>query len=121
MFEWGVVTYSCETKRKLLGVSQKTLDTYGAVSPQTAMAMARRARVKSGADIGISVTGNAGPEPSEGKPVGLVFVGLDSDRCTSAQEMHIQAMENGGREYIREMAASRALYLALQAAKQLIK
>ena len=121
VFEWGVVTYSCETKRKLLGVSQKTLDTYGAVSPQTAMAMARRARVKSGADIGISVTGNAGPEPSEGKPVGLVYVGLDCDRCTTAQELHIQTMAHDGREYIREMAASRALHLALETARQMVK
>jgi len=121
VFQWGVVTYSCETKRKLLGVSQKTLDSYGAVSPQTAMAMARRARVKSGADIGISVTGNAGPEPSEGKPVGLVYVGLDSENVTSAEELHIQTMEDGGREYIREMAASRALYLALGAAKQRVR
>lgn len=121
VFEWGVVTYSCETKRKLLGVSQKTLDTYGAVSPQTAMAMARRARVKSGADIGISVTGNAGPEPSEGKPVGLVYVGLDCDRCTTAQELHIQTMAHDGREYIREMAVSRALHLALETARQMVK
>ena len=121
VFQWGVVTYSCETKRKLLGVSQKTLDSYGAVSPQTAMAMARRARVKSGADIGISVTGNAGPEPSEGKPVGLVYVGLDSENVTLAEELHIQTMEDGGREYIREMAASRALYLALKAAKQRVR
>ena len=127
-FEWAIVdskeiipVMSRKLKRKLLGVSQKTLDSYGAVSPQTAMAMARRARVKSGADIAISVTGNAGPEPSEGKPVGLVYVGLDCDRCTTAQELHIQTMAHDGREYIREMAASRALYLALQAAKQLIK
>ena len=81
----------------------------------------RRARVKSGADIGISVTGNAGPEPSEGKPVGLVYVGLDSENVTLAEELHIQTMEDGGREYIREMAASRALYLALKAAKQRVR
>ena len=121
VFEWGAVTYSCTTKHGMLGVSQKTLEKYGAVSVQTAMAMARRARVKSGADIGVSVTGNAGPEPSEGKPVGLVYIGLDSDRTTSVQELRVQVMENGGREYIRQLAASRALYLALEAAKQRVK
>lgn len=120
-FEWGAVTYSCRTKHGMLGVSQKTLDKYGAVSVQTAMAMAHRARVKSGADIAVSVTGNAGPEPSEGKPVGLVYIGLESEKRTSVQEMHIRATESGGREYIRELAASRALYLALQEAKLWVK
>ena len=116
-FEWGAVTYSCETKRRVLGVSQRMLDTHGAVSAQTAMAMARGARRKSGADIAVSVTGNAGPEPSEGKPVGLVFIGVDSDAMTTVQEVHIPPTGNRGREYIREIAASQALYLALQAAK----
>ncbi len=116
-FEWGAVTYSCETKRKLLGVPQKTLDTYGAVSVQTALAMARGARRKSGADIAVSVTGNAGPEPSEGKPVGLVYIGVSGSTTDSVQEMHIPPTENRGREYIRELASSRALYLALQEAK----
>lgn len=121
VFEWGAVTYSCAAKHKVLGVSQKTLDRYGAVSVQTAMAMARGARRKSGADIAVSVTGNAGPEPSEGKPVGLVYVGVDSPCTTSVQELHVPPMENGGREYIRELAASRALYLALEAAKEIDK
>ena len=116
-FEWGAVTYSCEMKRKVLGVSQKTLDRFGAVSVQTAAAMARGARKKSGADIAVSVTGNAGPEPSEGKPVGLVFVGVDSGPVTTVQELHIPPTENRGRAYIRELASSRALYMALQAAK----
>ena len=116
-FEWGAVTYSCETKRRVLGVSQRMLDTYGAVSVQTAMVMARGARRKSGADIAVSGTGNAGPEPREGKPVGLVVIGVDSDAMTTVQEVHIPPTGNRGREYIREIAASQALYLALQAAK----
>lgn len=121
VFEWGAVTYTNETKRKMLGVSEKLLEREGAISVNTALSMAHRARVKSGADIAISVTGNAGPEPSEGKPVGLVYVGIDSDVMTSVEEMHIPPSENAGREYIRELASSRALYLALQAAKLTVK
>lgn len=120
-FEWGAVTYSCETKRKVLGVTQKTLDKFGAVSVQTAMAMARGARRKSGADVAISVTGNAGPEPSEGKPVGLVFIGVDSDVMTSVREVRIPPTENRGREFIRELAASHALHEALEAVKRTVK
>ena len=48
-------------------------------------------------------------------------MGLDSENVTLAEELHIQTMEDGGREYIREMAASRALYLALKAAKQRVR
>lgn len=118
VFEWGAVTYSCEAKRKVLRVSAKTLETEGAVSVKTALAMARGARRKSGAEIGISVTGNAGPEPSEDKPVGLVYIGVSSDSIDSVQELHVPPMENGGREYVRELAASRALYLGLEAARQ---
>lgn len=116
-FEWGAVTYSCATKHKVLGVPTEILEEQGAVSEQTAAAMARGARKESGADIAVSVTGNAGPEPSEGKPVGLVYVGVDSDALTTVQELRVPQMENGGREYIRDLAASRALYLALTAAR----
>ena len=80
VFECGVVTYSNRMKHQLLGVSQQTLDTFGAVSEETAREMAAGVRRLSGAEIGISVTGNAGPEPSEGKEVGLVYIGVDSRR-----------------------------------------
>lgn len=120
-FEWGAVTYSRETKRKLLGVSKETLERYGAVSPQTAAEMAFGARRESGADIAVAITGNAGPHPSEDKPVGLVYVAVDSDALTTVEELRLPWMQNGGREHIRQLAASRGLYLALRAAKLTVK
>jgi nicotinamide-nucleotide amidase len=76
IFKGGVVCYTNEVKRSLLGVAQKTLSQYGAVSPQTARELALGACKALGADLAISITGVAGPDPDEGKPVGLVYIGL---------------------------------------------
>ena len=76
-FECGVVSYSNRIKQKILDVSENTLKTYGAVSSECAEEMARGILNISGADIGISVTGIAGPSGgSEQKPVGTVFIAL---------------------------------------------
>ncbi len=73
----NVVTYSNEQKTQMLGVSPETLETFGAVSPQTAAEMARGVRRLAGTDIGISLTGIAGPTGgTDDKPVGLVYIGL---------------------------------------------
>jgi len=73
----GVVTYSYEAKERLLGVRHETLVTFGAVSEQTALEMARGVRDLFGADIGVGVTGIAGPGGGmPGKPVGLVYIAL---------------------------------------------
>jgi PncC family amidohydrolase len=81
----GAVTYSNAAKQQLLGVEADTLETAGAVSEQTALQMARGARRLFGADIGVSVTGIAGPGGgTPEKPVGLVYVAIstgDGDRC----------------------------------------
>ena len=77
IFGYGVVTYSNEAKRELLGVKEKTLDAHGAVSPETAFEMAAGLEKLSGAACNLSVTGIAGPGGgSEEKPVGLVYMGL---------------------------------------------
>ena len=77
-FDRGIVTYSNKAKVEELGVQQETLDRYGAVSEQTALEMAAGVRRVSGTDIGISVTGIAGPDGgTPEKPVGLVYIGLD--------------------------------------------
>ena len=77
VLESGLVTYSNEAKMRLLGVAQATLDTYGAVSKETAKEMAEGARRFAGSDFALSITGIAGPSGgSEEKPVGTVFIGL---------------------------------------------
>lgn len=76
MFERGFVTYSNKSKTELLDVSREILETHGAVSRECAEAMVQGALKNSEAQIGISVTGIAGPDGgSEDKPVGLVYIG----------------------------------------------
>lgn len=81
----GAVTYSNEAKMRTLGVPEETLVDHGAVSAETAEAMASGIRVYAGADFGISVTGVAGPAGgSEEKPVGTVFIGYSDAEQTRA-------------------------------------
>ena len=76
-FERGIVAYSNRAKREILKVPKRILDRFGAVSQETAVAMAEGVRKISGTDIGLSTTGIAGPTgATANKPVGLVFVGL---------------------------------------------
>jgi nicotinamide-nucleotide amidase len=83
----GVVSYSNETKMELLGVDRLILEQSGAVSREVAEAMAVGVRRRLGADIGVSATGIAGPGGgSEGKPVGLVYIGLARDDDVSVTE-----------------------------------
>jgi len=75
----GVVTYSNTAKARVLGVAPKLIEDHGAVSEEVARAMAVGVREWAGADIGVSVTGIAGPGGgTETKPVGLVYFGLSS-------------------------------------------
>ena len=77
VYRGGVVSYWTEVKGSVLGVPAEILDTYGAVSGECARAMAEGVRRITGADLGVSVTGAAGPDPDErGVPVGIVYVGL---------------------------------------------
>ena len=82
VFDCGVCSYSNDIKHKVLGVSNETLSVLGAVSSETAMQMAEGVKKLSGADIGISTTGVAGPTGgTPEKPVGLVYVGV----CTTQE------------------------------------
>ena len=94
---------------KLLGVKKETLDTHSAVSEQTAIEMAEGVRLALGSNIGISITGEAGPnaDPSTKKPVGTVFIGISTEEKTYAVDLKISP--NRSREYIRRVAGSRAL------------
>ncbi len=109
VFEYGAVTYSNEIKEKILGVRHETLLAHGAVSEETAKEMAAGIRRVSGADIGISVTGIAGPgSDGTNKPVGLCYIAIDTEDYKSCEK--IETGRND-REYNRYVNASRALDL----------
>ena len=105
-FTHGWVTYSNEAKIAELDVPAEMIERYGAVSEQTAEAMARGARKKSGADISVSITGIAGPEGgSEQKPLGLVYISVD----TGKQRQTYRFILPGDRKAIRIRAANNAI------------
>lgn len=109
VFRGGFITYSNDAKIKLLGVKKETLDTYSAVSDQTAIEMAEGVRKALGSDIGISITGEAGPnpDPSTQKSIGTVFIGISTPEKSYSISLKISPKRN--REYIRRVAGSRAL------------
>lgn len=108
-FECGFVTYSNAKKTELLGVSAETLEKYGAVSPQTALEMCKGVRERSGADIGIGITGIAGPGGgSPEKPVGLVYIGISSENINGVCRLNLA----GSRGMIRERTSLYAFDLA---------
>jgi nicotinamide-nucleotide amidase len=110
-FKEGLITYSNESKERLLGVPHGVLAEHGAVSEPVARKMAVGARKLSGADFGLSVTGIAGPDGgTEEKPVGLVFVGLSDAEATFAERLDLSAWARS-REAIRERSANRAFDL----------
>ena len=75
-FLGGVISYADPVKVEPLGVPEATLRRYGAVSEQTAAAMASGVRQRLQADVGVSITGVAGPDGEGSKPVGLTFIGI---------------------------------------------
>ncbi len=84
-FFGGVCTYSNESKINILNVMPETIENFGAVSEETALEMAQNVRKKFGSDIGLSITGIAGPSGgSDSKPVGLVWIGYSDENRTFA-------------------------------------
>jgi nicotinamide-nucleotide amidase len=110
----GFVTYSNEAKEDMLGVSEETLDKYGAVSAETAYEMAEGALKNSRAGITLAVTGIAGPDGgSAEKPVGLVWFGMALKGKPVVTEKVI--FRNLGRDYIRKETTKHALEMGLLA------
>jgi nicotinamide-nucleotide amidase len=108
VFLGAVVAYADEVKARELGVPADTLEQYGAVSAETAAAMAAGARERLGADVAVSVTGVAGPGGgTEEKPVGLVFINAQGPDGERALEFQFA----GDRESIRRRAAATSLHL----------
>ncbi|MGI6360736.1 MAG: CinA family protein [Bacillota bacterium] len=110
-FGYGIVSYANEAKHRLLGVPQHTLKQHGAVSEQTAVAMSKGVRAVAGADIGISVTGVAGPDGgSAEKPVGLVYISL-----ATADRIYVHKHNfSGERHQVREQTKKKALSLIFE-------
>jgi nicotinamide-nucleotide amidase len=120
-FDRGVICYSNQAKQDLLGVPGPLLVRFGAVSAEVAAAMAKGAHVRSGSDIGLSVTGIAGPGGATNqKPVGLVYVGLDagggdgSKRGSQATNIVREFRFHGDRQTIKLRASQAALNLLRQ-------
>ena len=106
-FKEGMITYSNEAKIKYLGVKEETLKQFGAVSYETAKEMAEGIKQVTGAHIGLSTTGIAGPGGgSNEKPVGLVYIGIALPDDTFVYELHLQ----GDRKSIRLQAVQHTLY-----------
>lgn len=106
VFERGYVVYADSAKKTELGVSEATLEKYGAVSPETALEMVEGLQRKTGCDVAVAVTGIAGPNGgTPGKPVGLVHVAVKTMTGTSCKEFRI----NGNRERVRTVTALHAL------------
>lgn len=114
VFERGYITYSNEAKHECLDVPADTLKTYGAVSEQTATAMAQGALNNSKADIAVSVTGIAGPRGgSAEKPVGTVYIGIATENDAFAEKHNF----TGSRENIRNQTVTTALKTLIEQVK----
>ena len=106
VFAGGVISYSNDVKRDILGVKTETLASFGAVSAETAAQMAEGARRLLKTDLAVSLTGIAGPDGgSEEKPVGLVWFGLATREGIRTEK----AIFRGDREAVRKAAIVHAL------------
>ncbi|MBR2352965.1 MAG: competence/damage-inducible protein A [Clostridia bacterium] len=113
VFLGGCVTYANEAKTELLGVKKETLETYGAVSEETAREMARGVRLRLGASVGTATTGIAGPGGgTPEKPVGTVYVAISTEKGEVVRKLSLSAMRS--REYIRIVSANHVYDLILK-------
>jgi nicotinamide-nucleotide amidase len=107
----GAVTYSNELKELLVGVRHETLLAHGAVSEETALEMAAGARRRFGGDIGVSVTGIAGPGgATETKPVGLTYIGFSAPWGETVRRFVWESDREGN----KRLSAEAALELVLE-------
>ena len=104
-FEAGVVSYSAEMKKEILGVSSAIISKYGAVSEETAREMAEKIRTLTKTDFSVSTTGNLGPDVLEGKEKGLVYIAVSKEGMTFSKELRL----TGNREENKADAALEAL------------
>jgi nicotinamide-nucleotide amidase len=110
----GVVAYATELKAALLGVPADLLERHGAVHGAVAEAMAEGARDRLGASTGVATTGVAGPDPAEGKPVGMVFVAVAGPGGLASRQLAL----TGDREEIRAATVASVLGLLISALQE---
>ncbi|HEW81015.1 MAG TPA: CinA family protein [Nitrospirae bacterium] len=109
-FSGGIVSYSEDMKKKVLGMSPDTIAKHGVVSKETAREMAERALEISGSDYSVSSTGNLGPDVLEEKEKGLVYIAASGNGKTISKELHL----TGDREANKEDAVFEALRLLIE-------
>ncbi len=103
VFELGVTAYSAEMKERILGVKSETIRQHGTISRHTAAEMAAGVRRISKADIGVSVTGVAGPDPAEGKTPGTVYIALADGKNVRMEKL---ILNPDSREKVRRATCS---------------
>ena len=106
-FKGALVTYATEEKNRLLGIPYEDIDQYGVVSEQIAEAMAKKGQELLNVDVCVSFTGNAGPSAMEGKPVGLVYIGIAIYDRVEVDEFNLL----GSRDDIQKEGVRNALEL----------
>ena len=107
----GFVTYANEAKKKYLNVPSSTIEKHGAVSHQTAFYMVHGLLKNTGADVGVAVTGIAGPTGgTDDKPVGLVYIAT----CAKDDATVTKNIFSGDREEVRRKTVDTALKLLIQ-------
>jgi nicotinamide-nucleotide amidase len=112
-FLMGIVAYSNKIKENILGVSPRLLQKYGAVSKQVALEMAKGARLLANTDIGIGVTGIAGPRGgTKIKPVGLVYIAIVTNKKRIVKEFRFK----GSRKEVKFKASQAALDMIIRCA-----
>jgi nicotinamide-nucleotide amidase len=111
VYPGGVISYCSRVKHEILGVDQNDLDTLGPVSEPVARQMAENVRRVVGADLGVGITGIAGPDSDgTGRPVGLVYIAASDGRRTLVWERRF----DGDRAAVREQAVEAAAKLVLE-------
>lgn len=121
----GVIVYATELKHDLAGVGEETLRAHGPVAAETAAELAKGAARRCGADVGVALTGVAGPDPQDGHPAGEVFIAVyDSARGARVENLYAEyaRLVNEGefagldaaqlRAEIRRFSVNRALEMA---------
>jgi nicotinamide-nucleotide amidase len=107
VFRGGLVVYATDLKHRLAGVPEDLLAERGPVDPDVALALAAGARERCGADWGIATTGVAGPDPQDGKPVGMVLVAVAGPSGATVRELKL----DGNRAVIRTESVTAVLGL----------